>query len=129
MVSPEEVLGELAAIGFARATNYLSVRADELVFQDTENLTGTQAAAIASIERTSNGIRLKFYDKLKALELLGKHLKLFDGETQAGSDESNLLEAIVKATQEVIPANDIPELQQTADPGDDLVESSRSEKI
>lgn len=125
-ISPERVMKELAAIGFARATDFLCIENDELVFRSTNELSYADKAAIASIERTSNGLRLKLYDKMKALELLGKYLRMFDDQQMQQTEENNLLEAILAATQEELNIHDIPELQQTADPGDDLVESSGS---
>ncbi len=116
---------ELAAIGYARASDYLSVRGNELIVRPTEELPPEQASAIASIERTSNGLKLKFYDKLKALELLGKCMGMFDGSAAENQDASNnLLEAILTGTKEAIPVHDVPELQQTATAGHDLVEPS-----
>lgn len=122
-ISPERVMQELAAIGYARASDYLSVRGNELIVRPTEELPPEQASAIASIERTNSGFKLKFYDKLKALELLGKCMGMFDGNG-AGAEEktSNLLEAIVAGTKGVISTDDIPEIQQAAKPGHDLVE-------
>jgi phage terminase small subunit len=46
---------------------------------DTDDLTADQKAAISGIEQTRNGIKVSTYDKVKALELLGKHLGMFDG--------------------------------------------------
>lgn len=129
VLSPDRVLEELAAIGFAKVTDCLSIQGDELLLRDTENLTGPQAAAIASIERTNSGIRLKFYDKLKALELLGKHMRLFEGENRTDTGESNLLDAIVRATKEVMDGDDLPEIQQATDSGDDLVESAGLQEV
>jgi len=117
------VLGELEAIAMARATDYLSVRGGTLDICDTEQLSEQAAAAIASVEKTSTGLRLKFYDKLKALELLGKHIGLFDAGF-APQEKTDLLEAIVSGTKEDLPESELQTLQQTADPGHDLVEQT-----
>ena len=77
---------------------------------------------MASIERSSNGIRIKFYDKMKALELLGKYMGMFEGKPDEEGSRSTLLEAILMATREEVETDDISEIQQTADNRDDLVE-------
>ena len=109
-ITPKKVVEELAAIGFARATDFLSVQNGELVIRSTDELSKNARAAIASVERTSSGIRLKFYDKMKALELLGKYLGLFDGTGQEET-QNNLLEAILASTREEVDTHDLPELQ------------------
>ena len=121
-ITPKKVVEELAAIGFARATNFLRVSEGELIVCDTDTLSKADRAAIASIERSSNGIKLKFYDKMKALELLGKYMGMFDGKDDAEENRNNLLEAILAATREDVSTVDLPEVQQTADDRDDLVE-------
>lgn len=128
-LSPEQVLEELAAIGFARATDYLTVEKEQLRVMDTQSLTPKQSAAIAAMETTSGGVRLKFYDKLKALELLGKYLQLFGGEPPEDKAQTNLLEAIVKATEGRVDTSDIRELQPAAAAGHDLVEPGESQRI
>ena len=125
-ITPKAVVDELAAIGFASATNFLRVSEGELTIRDTETLSKADRAAIASIERSSNGIKLKFYDKMKALELLGKYMGMFDGKDDAEENRNNLLEAILAATQEEVTLDDLPELQQAADAGNDLVEPAGS---
>ena len=121
-ITPKKVVEELAAIGFARATNFLRVSEGELTVCDTDTLSKADRAAIASIERSSNGIKLKFYDKMKALELLGKYMGMFEGKDDGEENRNNLLEAILAATQEEVETDDIPEIQQAADVGHDLVE-------
>lgn len=110
-VNPKRVVDELAAIGFARATDFVAVEDGTLVIRSTDELSKTDKAAIASVESTSNGIRLKLYDKMKALELLGKYMGIFDGDGAQADRENNLLEAILEATQEAVDTHDIPELQ------------------
>lgn len=123
-LSPEMVLEELAAIGFARATDYLEVADDTLRIKATDALTPGQSAAIASVERSSSGLKVKFYDKLRALELLGKCVGLFDGKAAPRQEENNLLQAILAATEKEVDCSDIPELQQAPELGNDLVEPS-----
>lgn len=125
-ITPKAVVDELAAIGFARATNFLRVSDGELIICPTDTLSKADQAAIASIERTAGGIRLKLYDKMKALELLGKYMGLFDGKPADQDRQNNLLEAILAATCEEVATDDIPELQQAADAGHDLVEPAGS---
>ena len=111
VVTPGRILEELAAIGFAKATDYLSVEDGSLVIRPTRELTDREAAAVEAVERTSSGIKVKFYDKLKALELLGKCVGLFEGDAQQDKPDNNLLEAILAATKEAVTTDDIPELQ------------------
>ena len=121
-ITPKQVVEELAAIGFARATNFLCVSDGELTIRSTDTLSKADQAAIASIERSSTGIRIKFYDKMKALELLGKYMGMFEGKPDEEAAENNLLEAILMATRKEVETDDIPEIQQAADDRNDMVE-------
>lgn len=118
----QKILDELRAIGLARVTDCIRLRNDHLEL-NVDEISPEQAAAIAYIEKTAGGWKIKFYDKLKALELLGSSLGLFGSTGSKNEGErSNLLEAILDATKEEINVSDIPEIQQETDPGDDLVE-------
>ena len=109
-MTPERVMEELAAIAFARAPDYLVVQNGEVSLR--EALKPRQRAAIASIENSSTGIKVKFYDKMKALELLGKHFGLFEAKEDPKTEkENNLLEAILQATGQEVDTFDVSELQ------------------
>lgn len=124
MIQNEKILRELAAIGFAKASDYMTVQDGAVSYRDWGQLTEPQKAAIAGVEKGSGGLKIKLYDKMKALELLGKALGLFDGDA-VHSPDSNLLEAIVAATGKEVDAYDIPEIQQAAAHCHDLVEPAQ----
>ena len=128
MIQNEKILGELAAIGFANASDYMTVQDGAGSYRDWEQLTDEQKAAVAGVEKGSGGLKIKLYDKMKALELLGKALGLFDGDA-VRSQDSNLLEAIVAATDKEVDAHDIPEIQQAAAHCPDLVEPAEMEGL
>lgn len=107
---PDAVITELAAIGLTRATDVVAMEEGQLRLQPEAICGGEAAAAISAIEKTAGGWKIKFYDKLKALELLGDYLGLFD-KTAGKEEDNNLLEAILNATGKALDTSDIQELQ------------------
>lgn len=80
-ITQDMVLRELAAIGFARATDFVKIDGSGYVrLTPTDNLTEEQQRAIASIKDGKFGVELKLYDKVRALEKLGEHLGMFTGK-------------------------------------------------
>ena len=81
-VTQDMVVKELAAIAFARATDYVEIRnngvCSTVVIKPTTDLSDQQIRAIAGIKEGANGIEIKLNDKEKALELLGRHLGMWN---------------------------------------------------
>lgn len=100
-VTQDMVLQELAKIAFANGTQYSQVvteqKKDEdgntvpvqvVKHTDTKDLSDASRAAVAHIKQGKSGtIEVIAHDKLKALELLGRHLGMFNDHM--ASDEEN----------------------------------------
>ena len=98
-----QVLGELSHIGSSNMLDYMKIDASGEPVVDFSKLTREQAAAISEITVDDAGggagdgvrqrvkrVRLKLWDKLKGLELAGKHLKLFTEKIELSGDEELL---------------------------------------
>ena len=94
-VTQDRVVRELARVAFADAASHVRVRLREVPCPDgtrarvpvvevkpTAELTDDQRAAIAQIKQGANGIEVKMYDKIKALELLGRHIGMFNDKLE-----------------------------------------------
>ena len=118
-----EILEQLHAIATADVTDVVGISDGALTVRSTAELTDQQKAAIASIEKSTGGLRVKFYDKLKALELLGKCVGVF--ERPPASPQGNaLLRAIEESTGREMDFGQLQALQQAPAAGADLVESA-----
>ena len=84
---------------------------------------GHEVLTAASIKEGQYGTEVKLHDKVKALELLGKHLGVFDSGNGPGNEqENNIFEVIDQSTREEIDTDEIPEIEPPAKSGHDLVE-------
>lgn len=77
-VTQDRVIEELAAIAFSKAVDYAEVRDGRVIIKNTVELSEKQVRAIAGIKEGANGIEIKLNDKEKALELLGRHLGMWN---------------------------------------------------
>ena len=123
-ITQEAVLQELASIAFANGTDFVTVTgAGLLCVKATSEVPKNKLPAIAGIKYSQLGIEIKLHDKVRALELLGKHLGVFaTGGSAAAAEENNIFEVIEQSTREEIDTNEIPEIEPPAEPGDDVVE-------
>lgn len=96
-ITANKVLTELAKIGFSNIKDYLSYDAEGVEFKSSEEVNNSEVISSIESQKTitrSGGqgenkeetervnFKLKLYDKVKALELLGKHLDIFNEKTQ-----------------------------------------------
>ena len=63
-----------------------------VVLTDTDALDDEQRAALVGVEETKFGIKVTTCDKLKALELLGRHLGMFTDKQEISADTTLRLE-------------------------------------
>jgi phage terminase small subunit len=98
----DDVLKELSTIAFSKITDFLSIKEMEVIVgyekdvdgdydytkpikqkmkvvdvMETSKMDKRKLAAISEIRQTKDGISIKLHDKVKTLELLGKHLNMF----------------------------------------------------
>lgn len=91
------VAKELAAIAFASADDYVSVEyhGGECKFALKKNISKSKRRAICAIRKNKDGIVVETPDKLKAIELLGKYLGMFQGGENAG-ETPVIIEGVIK---------------------------------
>ena len=102
----KKVFNELLLIATVRPAECLDWEEGKLEL--AEKIPKKIAAAISSIERSTAGVKLRFHDKLRAIDLLLEHMEKL-GTTQ--EERNNLLEAIIAATSAAVNVDDIPELE------------------
>ena len=76
-ITQDMVLKELAQIGFANITDFVSIEGPYVKVKQTADIPQEKIGAIAGIKEGANGIEVKLNDKGKALELIGRHLGMW----------------------------------------------------
>jgi len=98
-ITQDMVLKELAKIGFANVTDYVTIEGPYVKVKQTEDMPPDKLGAIAGIKEGANGIEIKLNDKGKALELIGRHLGMFKDKLEvSGALETEIskLDDLVK---------------------------------
>lgn len=80
-ITQDKVVKELAKVAFGDPRNVMTWGPSGVKLKDSEELTDDEAAFVSEVSETTTehggNLKLKTNDKLKALELLGKHLGMF----------------------------------------------------
>ena len=107
-LSTEKVLTELSSVGFSNMLDYIKTTEEGRAYVDLSNLTREQSAAIQEVTvdeyvggkgkhaRKVKRTKLKLVDKIRSLDLLGRHLKLFTERIEV-SGTAGLAEALAAA--------------------------------
>lgn len=105
-ITADFVLTELMKIAAANLTDFITIgKRNRISIIPTQDVPADKLAALSGIKKGKNGeLEIKTHDKLRALEMLMKHLGLFDKSD--GDDENSLAEFLkaTKPTQEDIEA-------------------------
>ena len=111
-ITADRVLQELAIVGLARIDDFAKVEQKtvteivgldeegkeitntrnykEVNVFDTDSVDANKIPAVASIKQTKDGIELKTHDKIKALELIGRHLGMWNDKLDLSTKGESL---------------------------------------
>lgn len=90
-VTADNVVLELARVAFLDHSKIVEIVDGDVKVKDTSELSEDERRAVAEVSQTETlhggSLRVKTHDKLKALELLGRHLGMFTDKLEvAGKD-------------------------------------------
>lgn len=101
-ITQDMVLKELAKIGFADVTDFVTIESKgsykAVQVKSTDDMPGDKLGAIAGIKEGANGIEIKLNDKGKALELIGRHLGMFKDKLEV----SGVLETEISKLDDLV---------------------------
>lgn len=85
-ITADRVVAELAKIAFADPRDLMEWGPDGVKLKASADLTEEQAASVAEVSETTTkdggSLKLKKHDKVKALELLGRHIGMFKDKVE-----------------------------------------------
>lgn len=85
-VTVERIVRELALIAFGSKKAVMAWGANGLKLKESEEISDDAAAIVAEVKETTSAtggtLSLKTHDKVKALELLGRHVGMFVDKTE-----------------------------------------------
>ncbi len=105
-ISADRVLRELARLAFADLRQAVEWGPASIRLKASTGLDDDTAAAIAEVTKTKDGLRVKLHPKLPALEMLARHLALYEIDSRV--DPREIARKIQQAHREMVELNDVP---------------------
>jgi len=100
-ITADKVIQELAAIAFSDRTRLAKIDNRGYVrLTPTDELSSDEKKTISGIKEGKFGTEVSTYDKVRALELLGKHLGIFEKRDGKGKQEDPELPKLYSALTE-----------------------------
>src|SRR5688572_13977395 len=97
-ITVDRIVGEYVKIAFADAGDYFDWGPDGVTVKPKSDLTPEQRSVVAEVSQTvtekGGTIRVKFHDKLNALEKLGKHLGMFIDKHEVTGKDGEPIEVV-----------------------------------
>lgn len=140
-ITQDKVLKEIAAIAFSNPSNFFKIidrpvmangipvldengkpkTFKDVEFTNTDDLSESDKKAVSSAKVGVNGLEVKLNDKIKALELLGRHLGMFRDKVEIKDDSDKISaprESIEDLIEKVRSGNNSVELPDKNDKED-----------
>ncbi len=105
-ITQDQVLNELADIAFANITDFVRIEEQEVIVKSTDEIPKNLLPAIESIKYGKYGIEVKFHDKVRSLELLGRHLGMFNDKIEIKGTVNNPMEGLTTEELKKLIADD-----------------------
>lgn len=106
-ITQEKIVAELAKIAFSNQSRLVSWGPNGVALYPSDTLAEEDTAAVSEVSETltaqGSTYKIKSYDKVKALEILGKHVGLF---REQNTNQSEINIRITRAVKEDEPDED-----------------------
>lgn len=93
-ITQDEIIAELRKVAFGGMDKLARWNASGVQFHDSAQLDADTLANVAEVSETTNqhggSLKIKRYDKVKALELLGRHVGMFNDKLEIVEGERPL---------------------------------------
>ena len=90
-ITADRVIQELALLGFADMGDFAQWDRGYVTLNNSTSLDETKRRAVIEVSENRNGVKIKLGDKKGALDLLGKHLGIYDEKPDPEAGKQNVV--------------------------------------